>query len=55
MRRLCAGAGSLKHALGHWLIARHAARFESVVKAGQILFWTQVVNDDDERRAYRCL
>jgi hypothetical protein len=55
LRRLHAGAGSLKDALGHWLIPRHAARFESVVQAGQILFWMQVVNDDDERRAYQCL
>jgi hypothetical protein len=55
LRRLHAGAGSLKDALGHWLIPRHAARFESVVQASQILFWMQLVNDDDERRAYQCL
>ena len=53
--RLHAGAGSLKDALGHWLIPRHAARFESVVQAGKILFWMQVADSDDERRAYQCL
>jgi hypothetical protein len=52
---LDAGAGSLKDALCHWLIPRHAACFESVVLAGKILLWIRVASDDDERRAYQCL
>ena len=55
MGRLRSGAGSLKDALGHWLIPRHAVTFEGVVQAGNILFWMQVANDDDERRAYHSL
>jgi hypothetical protein len=53
--RLDSGAGSLKEALGHWLIPRHAARFEDTVQAGKILFWMQLADSDDERRAYQCL
>jgi hypothetical protein len=53
--RLRSGAGNLNEALSHWLIPRHAARFESVVQDAKILFWMQVADSDDERRAYQCL
>ena len=55
LRRLAAGAHSLKEALGHWLIPRHAAHFEEAVRAGKILFWIRVGDADDERRAYQSL
>lgn len=54
-RRLQSGAHSLRDALGHWLIRRHAAGFEDAVQAGKILFWMQVGDNDAERRAYQCL
>jgi hypothetical protein len=53
--RLRSGAGNLNEALSNWLIPRHAARFESMVQEGKILFWMQVADSDDERRAYQCL
>lgn len=53
--QLRSGAGSLKQALGRWLIPRHAAHFAEAVQAGRILLWLRVANDDDERRAYQCL
>src|SRR5262245_49656704 len=34
--RLHSGARSLREALGHWLIPRHAADFEQTVQAGKI-------------------
>ncbi|HEY7551914.1 MAG TPA: hypothetical protein VH913_20620 [Hyphomicrobiaceae bacterium] len=55
VQRLRAGASSLGDALCHWLIPRHAAGFEDAVRGGKILFWMQVVDSDDERRAYQCL
>ena len=55
MDRLGSGAHSLKDALGHWLIPRHAAHFEEAVQAGKILFWIPVVDADNERRAYQTL
>jgi hypothetical protein len=55
MERLRSGAESLKEALGHWLIARHAAHFQDAVEAGKILFWIRVTDADDERRAYQTL
>lgn len=54
-QRLRSGAHSLRDALGHWLIPRHAAGFEDAVRSGKILFWMQVADGDDERRAYQCL
>jgi hypothetical protein len=54
-QRLRDGARSLGDALGHWLIPRHAAGFEDTVRGGKILFWMQVADSDDERRAYQCL
>jgi len=53
--RLIAGALSLKDALGHWLIPRHAAHLEDAILAGKILFWIRVGDADDERRAYHSL
>ena len=55
MERLSSGAQSLKDALGHWLIPRHAAHFHDAVEAGKILFWIRVVHADQERRAYQSL
>jgi hypothetical protein len=55
LERLAAGAHSLKEALGHWLIARHAAHLEDAVRTGKILFWIRVGDADDERRAYQSL
>jgi hypothetical protein len=51
LQRLRLGAGSLKDALGHWLIRRHAAHFYDVVQAGKIVPWIQVTDANDERRA----
>jgi len=53
--RLNSGARSLRDALGHWLIPRHAAHFQDVVQSGKILFWISVADPDDERRAYQNL
>jgi hypothetical protein len=53
--RLHSGAGTLKDALSHWLIPRHAGHFEDTVQAGKILFWMQLADSDDERHAYQCL
>jgi len=50
LQRLRLGAGSLKDALGHWLIPRHATHFENAVEAGKIVPWIQVADAHDERR-----
>jgi hypothetical protein len=55
MQRVGSGAQSLKDALGHWLIPRHAAHFHDAVEAGKILFWIRVVDALEEQRAYQCL
>ena len=55
MERLESGAPSLKHALGLWLIPRHAAHFQDAIQEGQILLWIRVADADDERRAYQSL
>lgn len=55
MERLASGASCLKHALGLWLIPRHAAYFQDAVQAGRILHWIRVADADDERRAYQTL
>jgi hypothetical protein len=54
-QRATSGARTLKDALGHWIIPRHAARFEDAVHAGKILLWIQVANADEERRACQTL
>ena len=51
--RLASGAPSLSHALGLWLIPRHAAHFEVTVQTGRILLWIRVADADDERQAYQ--
>ena len=53
--RLAMGAETLMAALGHWLIARHAAQLQEAVAAGKIILWVQLFDNDDERRAYRIL
>jgi hypothetical protein len=53
--RLRSGARSLKGALGHWLLARHAAHFQDVVEAGKILLWISLADAEDERRACQSL
>lgn len=50
-----AGVPTLEAALNHWLIARHAAQLSEAVHGGKIIDFVQLSNDDDERRAYRCL
>ena len=55
MERLASGASNLRHALGLWLIPRHAAHFQDAVQAGRILLWIRVPDADDERRAYQTL
>ena len=55
MERLASGAPNLKHALGLWLIPRHAAHFQDAVQEGRILLWIRVADADDERRAYQGL
>jgi hypothetical protein len=54
-QRLQSGAPSLKDALGHWLIPRHAAHFQEAVEDGKILLWIQLADTDEERRAYQSL
>ena len=49
--RLLLGAPSLKDALGHWLVPRHAAYFERTAENGKILLWVRVRSEGEERRA----
>jgi hypothetical protein len=53
--KLTAGAPSLRAALSTWLIPRHAAQLQREVESGKIVVWVALVDDDDERRAYRTL
>ena len=53
--RLRAGAPTLKVALTHWLIPRHAAQLQEAVEAGRIILWVQLFDSEGERRAYRSL
>jgi hypothetical protein len=53
--RLVADGDTLRSALAHWLIPRHAAQLEEAVAAGKIVLWVQLFDNDDERRAYRSL
>ena len=55
VERLRAGAPTLKVALTHWLIPRHAAQLQEAVEAGRIILWVQLFDNEDERRAYRSL
>jgi len=53
--KLTAGASSLQGALTGWLIPRHAAQLQRAVEQGKIVVWVALVDQDDERRAYRTL
>lgn len=53
--RVAAGAPSLKSALGHWLIPRHAAALTGAVAAGNLLLWVQLFDSESERRICRAL
>jgi hypothetical protein len=53
--RLDAGARNLKEALGHWLIARHAAKFQLCVEIGKIQLWVELTDAREERAAYESL
>ena len=55
MSRLAAGATNLGAALAHWLIPRHAAEVQRAVLIGRIVFWVQLFDNTDERRAYDTL
>lgn len=49
------GASTLQAALGRWLIGRHAAQLADAVRSGKIIAFVQILNDVDERSAYRSL
>lgn len=53
--RLRSGAPSLKDALGHWLLPRHAAHFQEAVEGDKILLWIRLADADDERRSCQSL
>ncbi|MGE5510451.1 MAG: hypothetical protein ACM31O_04260 [Bacteroidota bacterium] len=53
--RLRVGAPTLKAALAHWLIPRHAAQLQDAVEQGRIVLWVQLFDSEAERRAYRSL
>lgn len=55
VERLRAGAPTLKAALTHWLISRHAGQLQEAVEAGRIILWVQLFDNEGERRAYRSL
>ena len=55
MERLRSGATSLKDALGPWLIPRHASQFDNAIRAGKILLWIRLADEDDEPRACQSL
>jgi hypothetical protein len=50
-----AGASFLSDALGHWLLAQHAAKLEEAVEKGKMLLWIRLLDADDERHAYEGL
>jgi hypothetical protein len=50
-----AGAQTIKEALSQWIIPRHAEHFAAALNDNRILLWLRVLNDEDERAAYRCL
>jgi len=53
--RLRAGAPTLKAALGHWLIPRHAEQIQDAVEHGRIVLWVRLFKSEDEPLAYRSL
>jgi hypothetical protein len=55
LAKLAMGASSLQAALTTWLIFRHAAQQQRAVEGRKIVVWVELVDHDDERRAYRTL
>jgi hypothetical protein len=53
--RLLADAPTLKAALGHWLIPRHAQQVQDAVEQGKIVLWVRLLDSKDEPLAYRSL
>ena len=53
--RCRAGEPTLKAALGHWLIPRHAGQIQDAVEQGKIVLWVRLFNSEDEPLAYRSL
>jgi hypothetical protein len=53
--RLRMGEETLMAALAHWLIPRHARQLRDAAAAGKVILWVQLLDDDDERQAYRSL
>ena len=53
--RLGSDARSLKDALSHWLVPRHAAHFQEIVDKGKIQLWIRLTSAEDERNAYQSL
>jgi hypothetical protein len=54
-KRLRLGAPSLKDALCHWLVPRHATYVEKTVESGKIRLWIRLGDDSEERPAYESL
>jgi hypothetical protein len=50
-----AGAKNLKDALSKWLIPKHAIYLERTLGEGNILFWLEVADPDEERSACQSL
>lgn len=53
--RLRAGTPTLKAALGHWLIPRHAAQLQDAVERGKIVLWVRLFDGEDELLVCRSL
>jgi len=53
--RLGSDARSLKDALSHWLLPRHAAHFQEIVDKGKIQLWIRLTSAEDERNACQSL
>jgi len=52
---LGSGARSLKEALSHWLVPRHAAHLQEIAERGKIQLWIRLTIAEDERHAYQSL
>ena len=52
---LGSGARSLKEALSHWLVPRHAEHFQEIVERGKIQLWIRLTSAEDERSACQSL
>jgi hypothetical protein len=53
--QLARKADTLAAALAHWLSPRHAAELQDSVTAGKLILFVQLIDNEDERRAYRSL